>query len=207
MRNFIRKYILPYIPTLKIKSTARIGMDFELNKQFKRLKPGIVLDVGSEYSPYKNKIPYKKYMRLDVNKKTKPDICCDIHKIKWKSNYFDTIIATEVLEHLYDPQKVVDELYRILKSGGICIASTRFIQMYHPMPKDYYRFTWDSLNYLFKKFKKVEIYHHGNKLQMLWHMFNSEKTRMLLNIFNPLFARIKTKKTRFPLGFVVYAEK
>ncbi|MFC2093879.1 hypothetical protein ACFLSV_08260, partial [Bacteroidota bacterium] len=78
---------------------------------------------------------------------------------------------------------------------------------YHPDPKDYYRFTWDSLNYLFRKFGKVEIYHHGNRIQAIWQLFNMGKISILLNLFNPLLARISSKKTTMPCGFVIYAQK
>jgi len=202
-----RKYILPYCPTLKIKSVTRIGFEVELKRQFKRLKPGVVLDVGSKDAPYKKFIPATKYMTLDIDSANKPDICCDLHDIKWKNNYFDTIIATEVLEHLYDPQTAINEIHRILKPGGVVILSTRFIYAYHPDPHDYYRFTWDSLKYLMRNFSKVEIFHHGNLIQSVWQLINTGRPNVALNIFNPLIAKIHFKKTKFPCGFVVYAKK
>jgi len=204
----VKAFLKKLIPTLKIHSVTRISLDLELRRQFKRLKPGIVLDVGSSYSPYKKYISHTKYLTLDIDEETKPDICCDLHKIEWQSNYFDTVIATEVLEHLYEPSRAINEIYRILKPGGICILSTRFIFHYHAIKTpDYYRFTWDSLNYLFGKFSKVEIYHHGNKIQALWQILNSGILIIVLNIFNPIIARIRFKKTICPCGFVVYAVK
>lgn len=204
MKTFLKKLI----PTLKIRSVSRISLGLELRRQFKRLKPGIVLDVGSSHSPYKKYIPHTKYVRLDINEETKPDVCCDLHKIEWQSDYFDTVIATEVLEHLYEPPRAIDEIYRILKPGGICILSTRFIYPYHGVKEpDYYRFTWDSLNYLFRKFSKVEVYHHGNKIQTLWQIFNEGIIIVFLNVFNPIIARIHFKKTTCPCGFIVYAVK
>ena len=145
IKNFLKRGMV------RNETVSRISLDFELHRQFKKLKPGIVLDVGAKHSPYKKYIPYTKYMRLDIDEKSQADICCDLHKINWQSDYFDTVIATEVLEHLYEPQRAIDEIYRVLKPEGICILSTRFIYPYHPGPKDYYRFTWDSLNYLFRK--------------------------------------------------------
>ena len=206
------KNIFILVQSLNLRTVYRIGMDFELRKFFKRLKPGIVLDVGSKFLPYKKYIPHTKYMTLDIDKDSNPDICCDLHKVKWKSNYFDTVIATNVVEHLHTPQKALDEIYRILKPGGVCILSVPFIYPYHPGPKDYYRFSRDALNHLLKKFKEVEIRHHGNKLQMLWMGLTSGRSMIglglhLINPLNPLIAMINFKKTSWPFGYVAYARK
>jgi len=208
LRRGIRKNIFPYIFTLKIPAITQIMLDKDIKKQFKRLKPGIVLDVGSWDSPYKKYIPYTRYLRLDIDDTTKPDVVSDVHEIKCKSDVFNTVIATEVLEHLYEPQRAINELYRILKPGGVCIASTRFIYPYHPVPKDYYRYTWDSLKYLFRNFSHVEIYSHGGKIHVIWQLINHRKAvGIFLNIFNPIIAMIPARNSLTPLGFVVYARK
>src|SRR5262245_57587798 len=160
------------IPTAKIPSVTRIGLDRLLIPLIRGLTPGVVMDVGAKYSPYRRYVPSTRYLTLDTDPKTKPDICSDLHSIACASEYFDTVIATEVLEHLHDPGKAVSEIHRILKPGGVCIASTRFIYVYHPDPQDTYRFTWDSLRFLFKNFKKVEVFHHGNRLATIWQLLN-----------------------------------
>lgn len=203
----IKEFIKKYIPTSRIRSVTRITLDVELKRQFKRLRKGIVLDVGAKDSPYKIFIPFTTYLRLDTSNETQPDICDDLHEVEWESDYFDTVIATEVLEHLYDPHKAVNEIYRLLKPGGVCIASTRFIFPYHAGPNDYYRFTWDSLRYIFNEFTEVEIIAHGNRLQAIWQLMNYGKERYILNIFNSIIASVRFKTTRFPLGFVIYAKK
>jgi len=198
--------VLQMLSTSKITSVTKYSLEKELFKQFAKLKPGVVLDVGSKMAPYKGHIPHTKYMTLDVNPEVKPDIVSDIHKVNWESNYFDTIIATEILEHCYAPEKVIDEIYRLLKDEGICILSTRFIYPYHPDPKDYYRFTGDALRYLFQKFNQVEIYPHGNRLQVFWEIIPG-RIFFIKNIFNPLIAKINFKDPKLPLGFIVYAKR
>ena len=204
-------HMIPLIPTLKIKSVTRLGLEAALKPYFKKVEPGVVLDVGAKNYPYKKYIPFTKYLTLDLNKSCNPNIICDLHNVGWKSDYFDVVIATEIIEHLYDPQLAINEIYRILKRNGICILSTRFIYRYHRDPGDYYRFTWDSLNYLFRKYSYVEITHHGNRIQVLWELVNSGKLgkviRVFLNVLNPLVARIRVKKTMYPCGFVVFAKK
>ncbi len=41
-----------------------------------------------------------------------------------KSNYFDTVIATEIIEHLAKPELMLQEIKRVLKSGGRVIITT-----------------------------------------------------------------------------------
>ncbi len=201
MKN-IKRIFSKFIPK---RSILRRNLDQILYKLFKKLKQGIVLDIGSAHSPYKNKIPYKKYLTMDINPSNNPDICSDIHNIKSKSKSFDTVIATEMLEHVRDPRKAVSELHRVLKPQGSCILSTCFFFRYHPNPKDYYRFTQDSLRDLFRKFSKVKIYPYGNRIHLIWHIVN--RGNLILKLFTPLVSKIKFNDKEFPTGFVVYAIK
>lgn len=45
-------------------------------------------------------------------------------KIKFSSNSFDIINASEVIEHLYNPDKLLEEINRVLKKGGHLVLST-----------------------------------------------------------------------------------
>lgn len=192
-------------------SVTRITLERELAKQFAKLKHrggGTVLDVGAKYAPYVEDIAASTYVTLDIDAACNPDICCNLHDVQWESAFFDTVIATEVLEHLYDPQQAIREMHRLLKPGGVCLLSTRFIYEYHADPNDYFRFTQDGLAHLFRDFSRVDIYPHGNRWQALWQLFSgSKRTLGLLSWLNPLVARIRQKHTRCPLGFVVWAER
>ncbi len=185
-----------------------MSLDRELLHYFQRLKPGVFLDVGAKASPYRKQVLALRYMRLDINPAKKPDICCDLHELEWHGDLFDTVLGIEILEHLYDPQRAIDRVHGVLKPGGVCVLSTRFIYRYHPDPHDYYRFTWDSLRYLFRNFRLVEVHHHGNRAQVIWEIINAGgRSLVFLNLLNPLIASLSSTHTKFPLGFVVYAEK
>ena len=54
----------------------------------------------------------------------------------------------------------------------------------------------------------MEVFHHGNRAQVIWETINAGgRSRVLLNLLNPLVARLESTRTRFPLGFVVSARK
>ena len=48
----------------------------------------------------------------------------DSEDFPFQDNFFDTITALELIEHLYDPDHFLNEVYRVLKPEGIFILST-----------------------------------------------------------------------------------
>lgn len=63
----------------------------------------------------------------------------DLTKTPYKTNFFDKIICTEVLEHIPDDKKATAELYRVLKPKGR-LAIT--------VPNHNYPFVWDPFNWV-----------------------------------------------------------
>ncbi len=67
--------------------------------------------------------------RLDLSKKLlsqKPNVHFqfeDINNIQFEDDYFDLIICCEVLEHIDNYQKGLNEIYRVLKPEGLFLAS------------------------------------------------------------------------------------
>jgi methionine biosynthesis protein MetW len=48
----------------------------------------------------------------------------DIERFPFENEFFDAIFCGDVIEHLYDPDHLLDELYRVLKKNGVCILTT-----------------------------------------------------------------------------------
>jgi 2-polyprenyl-3-methyl-5-hydroxy-6-metoxy-1,4-benzoquinol methylase len=48
----------------------------------------------------------------------------DAEELAFASESFDLVIASEVVEHLWQPQSFLDEAYRVLKVGGYLIIET-----------------------------------------------------------------------------------
>lgn len=47
----------------------------------------------------------------------------DAHYLPFEDGSFDSVLITEVLEHVYSPYRVLEEIYRVLKPGGKLILS------------------------------------------------------------------------------------
>ena len=193
---------------LRFPSITRVCTERKLKRIFPKLKQGKVLYIGVHTNLYKKIIPHTKFTTLDIDKKLKPDIVSDIHDIKIKSNQFDTVIALQVLEHCYDSKKAMDEIYRVLNKNGTAIISVPFMFHYHPCPKDYYRFTEDSLKDISKKFKKIKIVPVGNKFLVIWQLLSRSIFKPLFHLLNPLIAYLDfNEKSKFALNYILIAEK
>ena len=57
----------------------------------------------------------------------------------------------------------VEEMHRLLSPGGVVLCTNPVVlQKYAPDPKDYWRFTRDSMEMLFSSFRKVSVHSFGN---------------------------------------------
>ena len=129
-------------------------------------KEKIILDIGGggrfqkELARYEKYFVNSDYKTLDISTKHRPDIVGDVHNLPFRDNSVDAIICKAVLEHTHDPFRAVSEIYRILKPRGKCFVYVPFLYPYHASRtdyKDYYRYTKDGVEHLFRNFSKIEI--------------------------------------------------
>ena len=64
---------------------------------------------------------------------------------------YDVVLCAQVLEHCDDPAQAIRELARVTAPGGRVLASTHGVQVYHPSPVDYWRWTHAGLERLFRE--------------------------------------------------------
>jgi SAM-dependent methyltransferase len=74
------------------------------------------------------------------------DLECDLTKaLPFASGEFDTIILSDVLEHIPEPMQLWSEMSRVLTGNGRVIMNVPFFYWLHEQPHDYYRYTEFSL--------------------------------------------------------------
>ncbi len=145
-----------------------------------------VLDAGAGPCPYK---PFFSHCTYEATDFTDPhhilDFVCSLDSIPKKASSYDVVLLTEVLEHVEYPQKVIDELHRILKKGGKLILTTPQEWMVHQKPHNYYYFTLYGLHSLLKNagFKTWSIKQQGGFFWVLGDLlkFNSLAEQYMAN--------------------------
>ena len=81
------------------------------------------------------------YINLDPA--TGPDILADACVIPADDASFDCAILAEIAEHLPDPAGAVREAARLLRPGGVLLATAPFLHRVHPDPIDVGRYAPD----------------------------------------------------------------
>jgi len=108
-------------------SRSRTRRLYKLLNETHALK-GTVLHFSPPRSLYEN---FKKrtdlnYFSSDFENEFTADYKYDITEIATASRFFDLIICYHVLEHIEDDKKAMEELYRVLKTSGVCFIQTPY---------------------------------------------------------------------------------
>jgi SAM-dependent methyltransferase len=77
---------------------------------------------------------------LTAEKQRHVDLVCDLDLgIPLPGADFDTVLATDVLEHLRRPENLFGEMARVLRPGGKLIVGVPFLYGIHEEPQDFNR--------------------------------------------------------------------
>lgn len=93
---------------------------------------------------------------VDVYPSPHIDLICDGHRLPFIDECFDGVIVQAVLEHVVDPARVVAEIHRTLRGGGMVYAETPFMQQVHEGAYDFTRFTLSGHRWLFREFDEID---------------------------------------------------
>lgn len=116
---------------------------------------GNFMDFGCGTKPYQHLITkVSKYTGVDFKgggnnyKNTKVDVYYDGHTLPFEDDTFDSSLATEVLEHIFNPDEILSEINRVLKPEGLLLITCPFFWPEHEQPWDYARYTSFGIKHL-----------------------------------------------------------
>ena len=233
-------------------------VDFVIEKISKIPKNSTIIDIGAGLKPFKNYCKHLQYYSHDFdayknykthsgslftnsdvgndNQEYKYDFNCDILEIP-ENKKFDTIICTEVIEHLKDIDKTFKKFSILLKNKGTLILTFPFASMYHQEPHFYVSgYSKYLINYLCKKnnlmvleYKENGTYPNSIQLDILRaSFFYRENSNLIFKYIIKFFtyliviflSRIEKKNIKIskknkiinlnklkPLGYLYYIKK
>ncbi len=131
------------------------------NKAFCRLVaenfdcPAPVYEFGSfqvegqeGYANLREMFPGKVYVGCDMRPGPGVDRVEDVSAINLPDGAAGTVLCIETFEHVFEVRKAFDEVFRILKPGGIFVITTPLNFRIHGYPDDYWRLTPNCLRRL-----------------------------------------------------------
>ncbi len=131
---------------------------------------GKLLDLGCGHAPLFEL--YSKYAteitkadwKNSIHNQENIDVFCDLNEaLIFGSNSFDTVILSDVLNHLYEPEIALKEIYRILKPGGILLLNAPFLYTLNEEPFDFGRYSIHKYRFWAQKinFRIIQIEQFG----------------------------------------------
>ena len=150
---------------------------------------GKLLDFGCGNKPYESLFNVTEYVGLDISEsgfpdEKSPEVFYDGQTIPFGDNTFDSVLASEVFEHVFNPDQVFLELNRVLKKDGKILITVPFAWFEHEIPYDYARYSSFGLRHLLEKngFKVIKTEKTTNYLETVIQLF-------IAYIFNIVFPK------------------
>lgn len=96
-------------------------------------------------------------VEIDVAWNSRAGIIADGHDLPLADGSIGAVVCQAVLEHVLDSERVVEEIFRVLRPGGRLLAEIPFMQSTHGFPYDFRRFTMAGQRVLFRGFDCASI--------------------------------------------------
>jgi SAM-dependent methyltransferase len=149
-----------FIPSPSI-NLARDRVLNRVKKLLAKYKTAMVLVVGSgcqrEWLDTKLGTGDKvRVVYTDIDIDADVDLFCDGHDLPFADGVFDAVVTTAVLEHVLYPERVAQEIGRVLKVGGLLYSELPFMQQVHEGAYDFTRYTLSGHRRLFNSFAEIE---------------------------------------------------
>lgn len=143
-------------------------------------KGGKLLDLGCGSKPYESLFSVDEYIGIDIeasghdHSSSQIDRFYDGKTIPFDDEEFDYVFSSEVIEHIFNLDEILDEVDRVLKPNGLFMFTCPFVWEEHEQPYDYARYTSFALHHLLehKDFLILKHKKTGGYLETVFQMLS-----------------------------------
>jgi SAM-dependent methyltransferase len=167
-------------------------------------RPRILVVGGGDSAALKDQ-PNMYVIDSDVFISEKTDVVCDGHDLPFVDECFDAVVAIAVLEHVVDPPRVVEEMTRVLKMGGIVYSDIPFLQHVHLGAQDFTRYTLLGHRGLFRQFETIRCEPSTGPISSL--LWSVEGVMLALFSRNRTMWRLASRATRLAFGWLSFLDR
>lgn len=131
-----------------------------------------VLDVGGRIQPYRELLRGRQvfYVAVDPQFDGLVDVVSFGEELPIATAAVDLVLCTQVLTYARDPEALVDEIFRVLKPGGVLLLTVpAFFPRHHD---ERWRFLPEGIELLLSDWKDVEVIPEGHSVTGLLRTFN-----------------------------------
>jgi SAM-dependent methyltransferase len=139
--------------------------------------PAVILDIGCGDMPYYPIFASvaSDYFGTDIQPGPLITYVCPAEELTVPDASVDLVLSTQVLEHVRNPHRALQEIARVLRPGGYAFVTTHGVWPFHPHPTDYWRWTQQGFEALFQDvdgLELVELAPHGGTVSCFATLIN-----------------------------------
>ena len=158
---------------------ARKGLAFHIEALAGHIT-GRTLDVGCGSKPYEKLYASSEYIGLEYDTpeyrayKT-AEYFYDGETFPFADGEFDSLVANEVFEHVFNPDRFLSEAQRVLKQDGTMLLTMPFVWDEHEQPYDFARYSSFGIRSLLERhgFEVIEQRKSMDDIRVIFQLLNT----------------------------------
>ena len=148
MRPFVRSFVQDCVEQLPLRAPV-----VEIGSRPAETQEGIAF--------LRDIVGLEPYIGCDIQPGPNVDVVTDIHRLPFADDSVGAVVCVEVLEHVHDPLRAVEEIHRVLRPGGVAVLTSVMFMPVHAHPWDFWRFTPEGFHHVMSPFETRLAFGYG----------------------------------------------
>lgn len=166
----------------------RRGLLKGVRKILDNFQGGKLLDVGCGSKPYEVMVAVDEYIGIDIevsghcHTTSKVDKFYDGKNIPFPDSEFDYVFSSQVFEHVFNIDELLNEINRVLKKDGKLGFTCPFVWEEHEPPFDFWRYTSFSIEKILDRhgFELIQCYKSTGYFETVMQLLSTYVSQHML---------------------------